>query len=114
MLPLLVFVFAALTAFATGSLFLVLPLVADRAKTVLAERGADEEAQRQADVVVPMAFTLAGAGKLLGLVFVLGRALYARAYVSDPARRGPGFLLTLGANSILLLGGLVGAFVAWL
>ncbi|MDJ0849943.1 MAG: cation:dicarboxylase symporter family transporter [Myxococcota bacterium] len=62
---------ALVTAFATGSLFLVLPLVADRARTLLAERGADEEAQRQADVVVPMAFTLAGAGKLLGLVFVL-------------------------------------------
>ncbi len=62
---------ALVTAFATGSLFLVLPLVADRAKTLLAQRGADDEAQRQADVVVPMAFTLAGAGKLLGLVFVL-------------------------------------------
>ena len=51
---------------------------------------------------------------LLGLVFVAGRALYARGYVVDPARRGPGFLLTLVANSLLLLGGLIGAVVAWL
>lgn len=50
----------------------------------------------------------------LGLVFILGRALYARAYVSDPAGRGPGFLLTLLSNAVLLLGGLVGAVVAWL
>ena len=47
-----------------------------------------------------------------GLVFILGRALYARAYVVDPARRGPGFLLTFGSNAILLFGGLVGALVA--
>jgi uncharacterized MAPEG superfamily protein len=47
----------------------------------------------------------------LGLVFILGRALYARAYVVDPAKRGPGFLLTLLSNLLLLLGGLVGAIV---
>ena len=51
---------------------------------------------------------------LLGLVFIVGRFLYARGYVIDPARRGPGFLLTVLANGVLLLGGLVGAFVAWL
>lgn len=47
----------------------------------------------------------------LGLVFILGRALYARAYVVDPAKRGPGFLLTLLSNVVLVLGGLVGAIV---
>ena len=45
----------------------------------------------------------------LGLVFITGRALYARAYVNNPARRGPGFLLTIAANLILVIGGLVGA-----
>jgi uncharacterized membrane protein YecN with MAPEG domain len=48
----------------------------------------------------------------LGVVFVVGRALYARAYVTDPARRGPGFGLTLLANALLLLGALVGALRA--
>jgi len=52
-----------------------------------------------------------GAG--IGLVFVLGRALYARGYWVDPARRGPGFGLTLLANLTLLLGGLVGAALAY-
>jgi glutathione S-transferase len=47
----------------------------------------------------------------LGLVFILGRALYARGYVIDPARRGPGFALTLLANGILVVGGLIGAIV---
>lgn len=48
----------------------------------------------------------------LGLVFALGRALFARGYVQDPARRGPGFLLTLAANAILVVGGLIGAILA--
>jgi uncharacterized membrane protein YecN with MAPEG domain len=55
-----------------------------------------------------------GLAALLGLVFITGRALYAYAYVNDPARRGPGFLMTLLANALLLLGGLVGALVDWL
>jgi len=54
--------------------------------------------------------TLAAA---LGLVFILGRALYARGYVLDPAKRGPGFLLTIAANFCLLIGGLVGAVLAF-
>jgi len=45
----------------------------------------------------------------LGVVFILGRGLYAHAYVNDPAKRGPGFALTLGANLILVLGTIVGA-----
>jgi len=50
----------------------------------------------------------------VGLVFVLGRALYGRGYVVDPARRGPGFLLTIVSNLVLLVGGIVGAIRAWL
>jgi uncharacterized membrane protein YecN with MAPEG domain len=48
----------------------------------------------------------------LGLVFIVGRALYARGYVADPARRGPGFLLTIAANAVLLVGGIIGALLA--
>lgn len=49
----------------------------------------------------------------LGVVFILGRALYARAYLSeDPGGRGPGFLLTLVPNLILLWGSLIGACLA--
>lgn len=76
---------ALVTAFATGSLFVVLPIIADRARKQLAERGADDDACRQVDVVVPIAFTLAGAGKLLGLVFVL-YAGWQSGYPITPAR----------------------------
>jgi len=45
----------------------------------------------------------------LGLIFILGRIVYFRAYIVDPAKRGPGFGLTMMPTAILLLGGLGGA-----
>ncbi len=45
----------------------------------------------------------------LGLVFIVGRVIYFRAYLADPAKRGPGFGLTMLPTAILLLGGLGGA-----
>lgn len=44
-----------------------------------------------------------------GVAFLVGRALYFRAYVADPARRGPGFVIGMMANLALVLGALVGA-----
>jgi glutathione S-transferase len=49
----------------------------------------------------------------LGVVFGVGRALFARGYVADPAKRGPGFVLSYLSNAVLVLGGLIGAIVAW-
>jgi uncharacterized membrane protein YecN with MAPEG domain len=57
-------------------------------------------------------FVHEGAAALLGLVFVLGRALYARGYVQAPDRRGPGFALTVLPNAIMLIGGIAGALAA--
>lgn len=47
-----------------------------------------------------------------GVVFLVGRALYFRSYVADPARRGPGMLITMAATLALVVGGLIGALVA--
>jgi glutathione S-transferase len=44
--------------------------------------------------------------------YVVGRIVYQQAYMSDPARRGPGFLLSIGPCLILLIAGLVGAALA--
>jgi len=52
-----------------------------------------------------------GAG--LGLVFILGRALFARGYYQDAPKRASGFGLSLLANLVLLLGGLIGAAAAY-
>ena len=46
-------------------------------------------------------------GGILGLVFVAGRAIYARSYVADPESRSLGFGLTFIPNMILLLGALL-------
>jgi glutathione S-transferase len=48
----------------------------------------------------------------LGVVFMIGRLMFARGYVEDPAKRGPGFIVTLASSMSLLLGGLIGAAVA--
>ncbi|MBM4334927.1 MAG: MAPEG family protein [Deltaproteobacteria bacterium] len=48
-------------------------------------------------------------GAILGLLFIVGRAVYARGYLANPERRGIGFLIGFVANGILLIGGLVGA-----
>jgi len=47
-------------------------------------------------------------GAALGLVWLLGRILYAAGYYRDAARRGPGFVIAAIAAVTLLIGGLAG------
>jgi glutathione S-transferase len=51
---------------------------------------------------------------VLGAVYLVGRFLYLRSYVSDPARRGAGFGLSMLPILALLLGALAGAGLALL
>jgi uncharacterized MAPEG superfamily protein len=46
---------------------------------------------------------------ILGLVFIVGRLLYARGYIADPEKRGTGFAVGMLATLVLVLGGLIGA-----
>ena len=57
-------------------------------------------------------YVSAAAGAALGLVSLVGRFLFARGYVADPAKRGPGFILSYLSNAVLVLGGLIGAIAA--
>ena len=45
----------------------------------------------------------------LGAVYLVGRTLYFVGYVRDPKSRGLGFLLTMIANTVLVVGTLVAA-----
>jgi uncharacterized MAPEG superfamily protein len=49
----------------------------------------------------------------LGVVFIIGRQLYLRAYVNDPKARGLGFMLTFLPSVILALGGIAGAVMSY-
>ncbi|MFN7753350.1 MAG: MAPEG family protein [Pseudomonadota bacterium] len=44
-----------------------------------------------------------------GAVYLLGRAVYQRAYMEAPEARGLGFLLSIGPCLVLMLAALVGA-----
>ncbi len=54
-------------------------------------------------------FVSAPIGAGIGLVFVVGRALYAIGYVAEPSKRGTGFALGFLANVVLVIGGIGGA-----
>jgi glutathione S-transferase len=68
-------------------------------------------------IFIPSLFLFAtyvrpGIAAILGLVFIAGRVVYARSYVADPEKRSAGFGITFVPNVILLLGGLIGAFLS--
>jgi glutathione S-transferase len=48
---------------------------------------------------------------LLGVVFIVGRAVYARLYVQDPPRRSIGVMMSFPIGLILLIGGAIGALL---
>lgn len=51
---------------------------------------------------------------LLGLIYLIGRFLYARSYVAEPASRTVGFLLSIVPIFVLVLIVIVGALIGML
>lgn len=45
---------------------------------------------------------------VIGIIYLLGRFIYQRAYLADPASRSLGFGLSVGPALLLLLGALAG------
>jgi len=45
---------------------------------------------------------------MLGLVWIVGRMMYALNYLRDPVKRGPGFVIATIASSVLLAGAIFG------
>jgi Na+/H+-dicarboxylate symporter len=90
-----------LTAFVTANLFIVLPLLAERGKALLAEAGLEKaEADEAADVLVPASFTFPHSAKLLSLAFVLFAGWFVGAPVPTrelPSLAGAGLLSLFGS-----------------
>jgi uncharacterized membrane protein YecN with MAPEG domain len=57
------------------------------------------------------AYALPGWAWVPGLLFLVGRQLYAWEYEKDPASRGPGMGLTFLANAVLVAGALIGVVI---
>ena len=90
---------ALVTAFATGSLLIVLPLLSERMKEVLQEMGAgNPDTEGAVDVVVPINFSLPNLGKLMALAFVPFAGWFS------------GFQMTEGQYPAFLVSGLVSLF----
>ena len=60
---------ALVTAFATGNLFVVLPMLAEKSKEILMEHNINDD--DAVDVIVPTAFSFPSSGKILTLSFIL-------------------------------------------
>ena len=74
---------AMLTAFTTGELFVVLPILIDRSKELLHDHGLPEpEEGSTPDVIVPAFYNFPHAAKLLSLSFVLFAAWYSNTVLT--------------------------------
>jgi Na+/H+-dicarboxylate symporter len=100
---------ALVTAFATGNQFVVLPLIAENCKLLLARhRLPDEESTAAIDVIVPVSFNFPSLGKLLVLLFVLFAAWFTDSSLDFGQR------LSLAINGLLSLFGSINVAVPYL
>jgi glutathione S-transferase len=49
---------------------------------------------------------------VLGVIYLIGRAIYARSYVRDPATRSLGFLLSFFPSAVMIAGTLIGILIS--
>lgn len=74
---------AMVTAFATGSFFIVIPIIVEKTKLLIAELDAsDRDIQKVPSILVPITFSLPVGGKLLALLFTLFAAWLSGAHIS--------------------------------
>jgi len=74
---------AAITALATGTVLVVLPMIIERCKEMLKKHGMESKATiSTVDVLVPTAYSFPSTGTLLGLGFILFSAWYVGTPIS--------------------------------
>jgi Na+/H+-dicarboxylate symporter/ABC-type amino acid transport substrate-binding protein len=93
------------TAAAAGDVLVVLPLIAESAKTLLVERGIpSEDADRSVSVAVPLIYNFPHVGKILSLAFLPFAAWYSGGMLGAQQ-----FVLLVSAGPLSLFGGINGA-----
>ncbi len=74
---------AMVTAFATGSFFVVIPVIVEKTKLLIAELNAsNKEVAQIPSIIVPITYSLPVGGKLLALLFALFAAWFSGAHIS--------------------------------
>ena len=68
---------ALVTAFATGNLFVILPIITENSKALFKKYNCgDEETESLMDVIIPIYFNFPDSGKLMSLLFVMFSAWF--------------------------------------
>ena len=84
-----------------------------------------ENTQEQLIIFIPVQFMYGWLGDnlgwygyetaaALGVIWLIGRGLYARAYVKEPLSRSIGFMMTMIPSMLMLCGCIVGVLVSLL
>ena len=74
---------AMVTAFATGSFFIVIPIIVEKTKALIAKlESTNREVDKVPGIIVPITFSLPVGGKLLALLFTLFAAWFSGAHIS--------------------------------
>jgi uncharacterized MAPEG superfamily protein len=75
-----------------------------------------QNTMEQLVMFIPSLFTFATLvsamwAAILGVVFIIGRAVYFNLYIGNPDKRGPGVAISLLATAVLVIGSIVGAIM---
>jgi glutathione S-transferase len=49
--------------------------------------------------------------QVIGVIWIIGRFIYSYGYTKDPSKRGPGMLLTMVPNVVLVAGTIIGVLM---
>jgi len=80
------------TAFATGNLFIVLPMLSEKSHEIVAKCTNSEKSRKLVDVIVPTSFNFPNVGKLMTLTFIPYAGWFTDHLV--PAGQVPAFLVS--------------------
>jgi Na+/H+-dicarboxylate symporter/ABC-type amino acid transport substrate-binding protein len=94
---------ALITAFITGQIFIVLPILIDRSKALLQEHGVAQSGEGSPEVIIPAFYNFPHVAKIMTLSFVLFAAWYSETQLafSDYARLSVAGLVSLFGSANL-------------